>query len=323
MEFIIILLSAIFLDLVLGDPKWLPMLVVYIGKAISKLEKYLRKKVEDEKWGGLLLVVLIVGGAYIVVFAVSSIAFKINKVLGMIVSIYLLYNAISIKGMAFEAKKIAAALERIKQNYQKEFWLKNARTKLSRIVGRDTHNLGEEEIIRATVESVAESITDGVISPLFYMFLGGVPLCWAYKAVNTLDSMVGYKNEEYRNFGYFSAKFDDIANYIPARIAALLLALVAFLTRKNFLRCVTTILRDGQNHPSPNSGLPEAGIAGALGIRLGGESSYEGELEVKPYIGEDVKRIKIKHIRESIVFLYLSSFLMVIIFLILRKVLWN
>lgn len=323
MEFIIILLAAVALDLILGDPRWLPMLVVYIGRAISKLEEYLREKVEDEKWGGLLLVVLIMGGTYIVVFAISSLSFKINKGLGILISTYLLYNAISIKGMAYEAKKIAAILEKIKQGYQKEFWLKNARAKLSKIVGRDTHNLNEEEIIRATTESVAESITDGIIAPLFYMFLGGVSLCWAYKAVNTLDSMVGYKNEKYRNFGYFSAKFDDVANYIPARITALLLALVAFLTRRNFLRCVMTILRDGRNHPSPNSGLPEAGIAGALGIRLGGESSYQGELKVKPYIGEDIERIKIKHIRESIMFLYLSSFLMVIIFLILRKILWN
>ncbi|MDI6785708.1 MAG: adenosylcobinamide-phosphate synthase CbiB [bacterium] len=323
MEFAVILLSAVVLDLILGDPKWLPMLVVYIGRVVSILEKYLRGRIEDKKRGGLLLAIIIIGGTYLIIFVVLGIVYKINRQLGILVSIYLLFNAISIKEMAKEAKRIAATLEKIKLSYQKIFWLKNARKKLSNIVGRDTHNLDEEEIARATIESIAESITDGVISPLFYMFLGGVPLCWAYKAVNTLDSMVGYKNEEYRDFGYFSAKIDDVANYIPARIAAFLLILVAFLLRKNFLRCAKTILRDGRNHPSPNSGLSEAGIAGALGIRLGGGSYYQGVLRDMPDIGEEIKEIKIKHIKESIVFLYVTSFLMVIILLIMRIVIWN
>ncbi|MBU0600348.1 adenosylcobinamide-phosphate synthase CbiB [bacterium] len=323
MEFIIILSLAVILDLLLGDPRWLPMVVVYIGKAITKLEPYLRKKVEDERWAGLLLVISIVSGTYLIIFILLQVTIQIQPYLYFLISIYLLFNAISIKGMALEAKKIVISLERIKESYHKEFWIKNARQRLAKIVGRDTRYLSEEEIMRATIESVAESITDGVISPLFYMFLGGLPLCWAYKAINTLDSMVGYKNERYKNFGYFSAKFDDVANYIPARLTALLFILAAFFLKKDYLRTIKTILRDGRKHPSPNSGLVEAGMAGALGIKLGGKNYYQGKLQFRPYLGEgnlreEIKKVETRHVKESIKFLYLVSFLMVIISLTLK-----
>ncbi len=166
-------------------------------------------------------------------------------------------------------------------------------------MGRDTANLNRSEISRATVETISESYVDGVLAPLLFAFIGGGPLAMAYKAVNTLDSMFGYRNERYREFGTFPARLDDVANWAPARLSALLLPVATFVTGHNGWRAFTTALRDGRKHLSPNSGFPEAAMAGALGIQLGGSSSYQGILVSKPTLGESIRRIEQNDIQQS------------------------
>jgi len=171
---------------------------------------------------------------------------------------------------------------------------------VSRIVGRDTRDLDEEEIVRATIETISESTVDGIISPLFYAVLGGAPLAMAYKAVNTLDSMVGYKSEKYLQFGWFSAKLDDMVNYIPARISIVLIPIASLIVRQRGLMALKIIFRDGKKSPSPNAGIPEAGFAGALGIQLGGINFYQGVKEYRPILGEKLKKKSPKDILKAI-----------------------
>ncbi|MDY6970578.1 MAG: adenosylcobinamide-phosphate synthase CbiB, partial [Spirochaetota bacterium] len=185
--------------------------------------------------------------------------------------------------------------------------LNKAREQLSMIVGRDTQDLNESEIIRATVETVAESVVDGVISPIFYAALGGAPLAMAYKAVNTLDSMVGYRNQRHEELGCFSARLDDAANFIPARISAVLIPIASLLMRMYCIGSIKTILLDGGKSPSPNSGISQAGFAGALKIQLGGDNYYEGVKHSKPVIGFAHKDREIKDIKRSIYLMYVVS----------------
>jgi adenosylcobinamide-phosphate synthase len=197
----------------------------------------------------------------------------------------------------------------------------SAREALSHIVGRQTLELGEEEVIRATVETVAENTSDGVIAPLFYLFLGGVPLAMAYKAVNTLDSMVGYKNGRYRDFGWASARLDDILNFIPARLTALLMVSAAFIFKMDWRDAWRIMLRDNSNHPSPNAGWPEAATAGALGIRLGGENFYPGRSELRPFIGDKQRGMEDRDISKALQLLYAVSILMLLLILVLKGLL--
>jgi len=198
--------------------------------------------------------------------------------------------------------------------------LREARIALSEIVGRETKNLETKEIVRATVESVAESTADGIIAPLFYLILGGPVLAIAYKAVNTLDSMVGYKNEKYKDFGRFAAKFDDLANFIPARISAVILPLAAFFCRKNIFMAIQTIKKDRRKHPSPNSGFPEAAVAGALGIQLGGMNYYQGVASQKPFIGSCSTPLKAVHIKESLMICHMGTLLFILAVVMILKV---
>jgi adenosylcobinamide-phosphate synthase len=164
-----------------------------------------------------------------------------------------------------------------------------AKKNLGMIVGRDTHDLSEKAILKASMETVAENLSDGVVAPLFYLALGGLPLAMAYKAINTLDSMVGYRNERYLNFGRAAARLDDIVNFIPARITGFLIVISSLIISRSLFTLhfsLKTLLRDGRNHLSPNSGVPEAAMAGALGIRMGGPSTYGGMVVEKPYIGD-------------------------------------
>ncbi|GAX59547.1 cobalamin biosynthesis protein cobD [Candidatus Scalindua japonica] len=189
--------------------------------------------------------------------------------------------------------------------------LENARKKLSRIVGRDTHNLNEQQVAAGCIETSAENSVDGIIAPLFYAFIGGPALAMAYKSINTLDSMVGYKNEKYLNFGWASAKLDDIANFIPARIAAIILPIASFICGADYSNSVKIVKRDGQKHPSPNSGIPEAAIAGALGIRLGGPYKYNETLSNKPFIGDPQKTVCIDDIRSTAKIVMVSAIISV------------
>lgn len=228
---------------------------------------------------------------------------------GAIVTIYLAYTTISVKGLADAAKEVLARLD--------QGDLEGARKALSMVVGRDTAGLDPEGIVRGAVETVSENASDGVVAPLFYLALGGPALAMAYKAVNTMDSMVGYKDERYTDFGRGAAKLDDILNYIPARLTGVLIALAAFLLglvgqggRFSWKGSWRIFLRDRANHESPNSGQPEAAMAGALSVWLGGESSYKGIIKVKPYIGEPTEPLSPTKISDAVRLLYVTSVIM-------------
>ncbi len=290
---------AFMLDLLMGDPRWLPHPVALMGRSIAGVENRLRALFtgEREGTGGIVLVLLIVVPTAAITLAVNkallSFSARLPMIIGMVLFVYLVSTTLALRGLISSSRLVIKAL--------KEGDIVDARRKLSMIVGRDTDSLREDAVLRATIETVAENLSDGFIAPLFYLLLGGLPLAMAYKAVNTLDSMVGYKNEQYIRFGRAAALTDDVANYIPARITGVFIALAAlpfFLLRsspsrgvsawKGMRRALAIMVRDGRNHTSPNSGVPEAAMAGALGVRLGGPASYGGSIVVKPYIGDDV-----------------------------------
>jgi len=283
------IITAYFLDLIIGDPHWLPHPVRTIGKVIEYLERRLQKNNQNqrtEKINGIILTVITVGLSYFTIYFFIYVDGIVSPGLKFAFSSFFIFTALSTKNLGEEAFSVYRAL--------KENNLELARERISRIVGRDTKDLDEEEIVRATIESIAEGTVDGIISPLFYAVLGGAPLAMAYKAVNTLDSMVGYKNEKYLYFGWFSAKLDDLANYLPARISILLIPVASLILRQRGLMALRVIFRDGKKSPSPNAGIPEAGFAGALGIQLGGVNFYQGVKEYRPILGEKLKEISPK-----------------------------
>jgi len=294
------IILAYLLDLIFGDPYYLPHPVRGMGKLTEYLEKRLRRKsVSAEVLAGTVLAITVVGLVYLGSFFAIRLAEHINRWAGFTLSTFLIFTTLSTRCLDKEARSVYYSLK--SEN------IKNARKKLSLIVGRDTGALNQDEIIRATVETVAENSVDGIISPLLYAALGGAPLALAYKAINTLDSMVGYKNERYLYFGHFSAKLDDVANYIPARLTTLLVPLASLILKKRALRSLHTILRDGKKSPSPNAGIPEAGFAGALGIELGGVNYYQGERISKPILGIEVKQRDEEDIIEAINLMWVIS----------------
>lgn len=297
------------LDLIFGDPIKLPHPVKGIGKVIKLLEKIVRKSFLNLKIGGFFLAGIVVLGTYL---TVSLIIIWLSGLvyLKFVISGIIIWTTLSIKNLHKEAISVYHALIADDINL--------ARTQLAKIVGRDTHNLNKLEISRGTVETVAESTVDGIISPLFYAFLGGPALAMTFKAISTLDSMLGYKTTIYKEIGWFSARLDDIANFIPARISAYLIPIASWLCGKNGVSSLKIIIRDGHKNPSPNSGIPEAGFAGALNIQLGGLNYYQGEMYLKPFLGDANEIIEPKHILESIKLMTITSFLMLIIgFLVL------
>lgn len=313
------LIVAFLLDILIGEPCWFLHPVRGMGKLIQILEKLLYKPYFNLKISGVILAILVVGVSWFGGFFVLALASRGGKWLEFGLESFLIFTTLSLKDLSKEAREVYQALDNGD--------IKLARKRVSRIVGRDTENLSEPEIVRATVESVAESGVDGVISPLFYALLGGAPLALAYKAVNTLDSMIGYKNQKYRDFGWFPAKLDDLANFIPARISALLIPLAAFLVTKRGKDSLKIILRDCRKSPSPNAGIPEAGFAGALGIRLGGTNFYQGEREDRPLIGEKLKEKDKKDILLAIKLVQVFSVLTFLAFLSgywwFTKLLWR
>ena len=298
------IIFAYILDLIIGDPKWLPHPIVLIGKAIEILEKDITKVITNKKVAGIILVFLVAAGTYFFIFILIGLAARLHWIFGVIVSIYFIFVSLSVKDLAIETNRVYASLNRNN--------LSLARKNLSSIVGRDTKDLNEREIIRASVETVAENTVDGIISPLFFAFIGGAPLSMTYKAVNTLDSMVGYKNKRYIDLGWASAKLDDIANFIPARISITLIPLASFISGKGFRNSLRVILRDRKKHASPNSGIPEAAFAGALGIRIGGADYYDGKLVEKSCIGDAEKPIELLDIKASIRIMYACSALSIV-----------
>ena len=296
------------IDLIIGDPYSFPHPVKYIGKLIKVVENFIRKRSKTDrglKIGGFFLWFVTVGTTFAVTYLVMRLA-KFNTVVYVAVNSILIYTTLATKCLKDEAKKIYKVL--------KTGDLQKSRTQLSYIVGRDTANLGEKEIIRATVETVAENTVDGLIAPLFYAFIGGAPLAMAYKAINTLDSTVGYKNEKYLHIGFASAKIDDIANYIPSRISVILFTIGNFFLGNDYKNCFKISIRDRKNHKSPNCAFSEGAVAGALGIQLGGTNVYFGETVYKPTIGDKTREIEVEDIARTNKILYATSLTSMLVF---------
>ncbi len=315
-------LIALSTDLLIGDPRWLPHPVRWIGRLIELIELWIRKYTYDsltEKLAGAVTVTLVVGITGVLAFTVEVLlrgiagetrlsVLPLSDILVGVVGSF----AIALRGLSDEASAVIRAL--------KEGNIELSRKRLSMIVGRDTAELDSPSIVRATVETVAENASDGVIAPVFYLFLFGLPGAFIYKAINTLDSMIGYKNERYINFGYFAAKCDDVANYIPARLTGIFITLSAGILRLvyqglSFRESIKTLVSDGSKHSSPNAGYPEAAMAGALGIRLGGPNYYGGRLVEKPYIGQERKEPEAEDALVSISVVGVAVFLFVIFLL--------
>ena len=298
------LIAGFLLDLLLGDPEWLYHPVRLIGKYISFAEKRLRFRGGDLRRKAVILTgstVLLTTVFTALILWLLHLAGRIPLFIGLVLMNWM---GIAVRCMAKEARDVERSFD---------WGIDAARKQVARIVGRDTGNLNEEEIIKATVETVAENTTDGVISPLFWALLGGPVLLWGFKAANTLDSMVGYMDEKYRDIGWSSAKLDDALNYIPARLTALLMIGAAFLTKLDGRNAFRIVRRDHANHKSPNCAWSEAAAAGALHIQLGGTHEYFGKPVVKPTIGDTDRPAERRDILRSVCLLYGASFLMMVI----------
>ena len=300
-----ILIYGFILDLIIGDPRWMPHPVRLMGKYISGGEKFLRKIFPDNRWGhvmgGMLLTMTLVCLSIAVPLLILWVATLLEPIilektgwvvdLSAIISIFMCWQTIACKDLKKETMAVYSSLDAGD--------LPGARKNLSRVVGRDTLYLSEPAVCRAAVETVAENASDGVIAPMFFFAIGGAPLAFAYKAINTLDSMIGYKNEKYFFFGRYAAIIDDIANFIPARITGILMVISTFIIGLNTKEAWRILRRDRKKHTSPNSGVPEAACAGALTVRLGGLSMYNFKPVDKPYIGDDTVEINREHIKKA------------------------
>lgn len=308
MSTIIIAVVAFLIDALIGDPRSKFHPVVLIGNLISFLERFLRKKTakpaQNIFFGGIL-VVIVIGTCYFVGFAIEMLS---NSLQNLAAEIFLQALAlgfmISPKSLADAGREIFWLLER--ENLSK------AREKVGWIVGRDTKNLNPAEISRATVETVAENTVDGIISPLFYFAVGGLPLAVAYRAINTMDSMLGYKNDKYFYFGRVAARVDDVANLIPARLTGILFVFAAFILGLDYKNAFNMMIRDAKKHPSPNGGWAEATVAGALNIQLGGVNYYFGEPHFRAYMGDPNEILKAAHILGAIRLMYTATILFLI-----------
>lgn len=284
MNVVLAALGGFLLDLLLGDPSWMPHPVVFMGRCIAALEKRLRKVFPQtpagERWAGRMLAAVLPLGTLVVTGGCLWLCTQIHPALAFALSTLWCWQALAAKGLASESKNVYHALT--------GGTLAEARQAVGRIVGRDTGALTQAGVTRAAVETVAENFSDGVVAPMIYMLLGGAPLALCYKAVNTMDSMVGYKNERYLHFGRGAAKLDDLANYLPARLAALMLVVTAFLMGEDGKNAYRIWRRDRRKHASPNSAQTEAAMAGALRVRLAGPASYFGKPVDKPWIGEEL-----------------------------------
>ena len=303
-DYTLALVTGFLLDCLLGDPEGLYHPVRVIGKYISWLEKRLRTRGGNLRISALWLTASTVLFTMAAVFALLRLLRLWGWVPWFVGAALLDWMGLAARSMVKEAHGVEKALGQ---------GLKAARKQVARIVGRDTQNLNEEEIIKATVETVAENTTDGVISPMLYAFLGGPVLLWGFKAASTLDSMVGYLDEKYRDIGWSSAKLDDLLNYLPARLTALLMTCAAFLTGLDGKNAWRIVRRDHANHKSPNSAWSEAAAAGALHIRLGGTHLYFGKPVEKPTIGDADWPAEEADIRRVNLLLYGTSFLMMLI----------
>ena len=295
------MLVGFVLDLIIGDPERWTHPVIWIGKWISFMEKRLRKRGGNLRRSALVLTastVLIAMAATAAVLGILALIHKAALFIGMCI---ISWWCLSAKCLAVEAKGVYRALG---------VSVEKGRTQVARIVGRDTTELSEEEIVCATVETVAENTTDGVISPMLYLAIGGPVLAMGFKAASTLDSMVGYLNEKYRDIGWSSAKLDDVLNYIPARICGWLMCIGAFFVKLDGKNAIRIMKRDHANHLSPNCAWSESAAAGAMHIQLGGTHTYFGKVVEKPTIGDDDRPVEKRDILRANRLLYVSSALM-------------
>jgi len=299
-ELYLLVAAALLLDLLLGDPRGYPHPVRVMGWAVERLEGPLRRSFRPRLAGAVLWAV-VTGSSFVAAQGLILLGATIHWWAGLGVHLLLLWTALALRDLDRESRDVYEAL--------KDGDLPRARRMLSRIVGRDTDGLPRSEVIRAAVESVAENTVDGVLSPIFYALLGGAPLAMAFKAASTLDSMVGHRDERYREFGTVSARADDLLNFLPARISACLIPVAALLLGMDWRESWRCILRDRKKSPSPNAGVPEAAFAGALGIALGGPLSYGGRRYELPEIGPRSKGREPEDILRAMRLTYITTFL--------------
>ena len=298
------LLMGVLADALLGDPAWLPHIVVKFGWLISTAERWFNEGAH-RRLKGALTALFLIGCTYILFWWFIPFCYGLNRWLGVCVSAIFIFYFLAGKTLIKEVRMVFKAVDES---------VEKGRKQLSRIVGRDTANLDAQEIRTAALETLAENLSDGVIAPLFWYMLLGVPGMAAYKMINTLDSMIGYKTERYRDFGCWAAHIDDIANWIPARLTSLLMVLSA--GRPGLLRFVH---KYGRQHASPNSGYPESALAGILDCRFGGTHTYFGQEFYKPYIGENPRELTTKDARQAIRINFISEMIMVILVIAVRS----
>ena len=301
--FVIPLIAGIILDKILGDPMWLPHPVVGFGKTIHFFEKRLNKG-ENKKLKGALTALFLVIAVFCISWLAIDVLYSFHNTIGVTVSSIAVFFCLAGKTLINEVRMVFAAIDRS---------LEKGRTQVSRIVGRDTSQLTAQEVRTAALETLAENLSDGVIAPLFWFCLLGVPGIMTYKMINTLDSMIGYKNERYKDFGCWAAHIDDVANYIPARLTALLMVMAD--GKASLIKFVT---KYGKCHASPNSGYPEAALAGILDCRFGGPHSYFGEMVYKPFIGTTERIFTLGDATKAIRINILSEYIMTGIILVVH-----
>jgi len=291
-EHLVAIVIAVVLDYIIGDPRWLPHPVRGMGLLISFFEQRLNQG-RNRKLKGILSLFIICAIVYAVSFLVSYIGYQISTPLGVIVEGVIIFTAIATKSLKDAAYEVYTPL--------RQGDLHGARKQLSMIVGRDTDGLDEKDIVRGCVETVAENTSDGITAPLFYAFFGGGALAIVYRAVNTCDAMLGYKNDRYIHFGWASARLDDLLNYLPARLTAFVMIITNAKTFNCTVRyCAQILMRDARKHPSPNSGWGEAAMAALLRIQLGGKNTYKGVVSMRPKIGEPQVNLDPVHIRDAV-----------------------
>ena len=298
----IIEITEFLIDILIGDPRSKFHPVVLMGNLISLLEKFLYNASNSNRiklFKGALLVLIVISVNYFIGVIINHYAFLIPH--SELIEALVLSFMISPRSLAEAGKEL--------YNFLINGDIAQARYKVGWIVGRDTDKLDEPEIVRATVETIAENTVDGIISPLFFFLIGGLPLAIVYRAANTMDSMIGYKNDKYLYFGRAAARLDDMLNYIPARLTALLFIVSAIILRLDYKNSIAMMTRDANKHPSPNGGYAEATVAGALNIRLGGFNSYFGKMSFREYMGEPLEVLAPRHIMLTIKMMYTATIL--------------